>query len=136
MTRMLVLIMALVATPLFAVDLADSYVKLFQVQVKLAQSGNAGSLYSLGNMYEQGMGTPADLKHAYEWYEKAAKKGDIRAKHKMSRRSANLSKADDAILKAHEARINRALMKKKRARAQRLVKRQRARAQLDDMEDQ
>lgn len=136
MARMLVLLLSFVATPLVAADLAESYVKLFQVQVQMAQTGNAGALYSLGNMYEQGMGTPVDLKHAYVWYEKAAKKGDVRAKHKLTRRDSVFSRADDAILKAHEARMNRALMAKKRARAKLLLRRQKARAQLDDMEDQ
>lgn len=91
MARILILLISLVATPLFAAELGDSYVKLFQVQVQLAQSGNASALYSLGQMHEQGLGTQVDLDQAYAWYEKAASKGDMRAKHKLARRSSAVS---------------------------------------------
>ncbi len=146
MTRILVLLIALVAMPSMADDLANSYVKLFQVQVQLAQSGNASALYSLGKMHEQGMGTPVDLDQAYNWYEKAASKGDIRAKHKLANRLSAISNAerakkamiaaDDAKLRAHEQRVNRALTAKKRARSKALIKKQRELAEANNMEDQ
>lgn len=139
MTRILILLLTLVAMPLFAADLADSYVKLFQMQVRLAQSGNASALYSLGEMHEQGMGTPVNIEDAFKWYERAAVKGDMRAKHKMASRASIISKRErikQTILKAHKDKLNRAAMAKKRARAKAALKRQRARAQADDMEDQ
>ncbi len=146
MSRMLVLLISLTAMPLFAADLGDSYVKLFQVQVQLAQSGNASALYSLGKMHEQGMGTPVDLDQAYKWYEKAASKGDMRAKHKMARRLSVISDNDrvkkallaneNAKTRAHEQKVNRALTAKKRARSKALLKKQRELAQANDMEDQ
>ena len=129
----------LMATPLFAADLAGSFVKLFQMQVQLAQSGNASALYSLGEMHEQGMGTPVNIELAFEWYEKAALKGDVRAKHKLASRASIVSKREQArkaILKEREAKANRAAMDKKRARSREVLKKQRARAQIDDMEDQ
>lgn len=146
MTRILALLISLVATPLFADDLGDSYIKLFRVQVQLAQSGNASALYSLGEMHEQGMGTPVDFNQAYKWYEKAASKGDIRAKHKMARRSSAVSNNDRvkkammasevAKTRAHEQKVNRALTAKKRARSEALLKKQRELAEATDMEDQ
>ncbi len=145
MARILILLISLVATPLLAAELGDSYVKLFQVQVQLAQSGNAGALYSLGQMHEQGLGTQVDLDQAYAWYEKAASKGDIRAKHKLASRSSavsdeeRLKKAmtvtDSAKTRAHEQKVNRALTAKKRARVKALLKKQRKLARANDMED-
>lgn len=139
MARILILLLTLVTMPLFAADLSDSYAKLFQMQVQLAQSGNASALYSLGEMHEQGMGTPVNIEDAFKWYEKAAVKGDIRAKHKMASRASIISKRErikQTILKAHKDKLNRAAVAKKRARAKAALKRQRARALADDMEDQ
>jgi len=145
MFRVLFLTASLVATPLFAAELGDSYVKLFQVQVQLAQSGNASALYSLGEMHEQGLGTQVDLDQAYAWYEKAASKGDKRAKYKLASRSSSVSdeqrmkKAitsnDVAKQKAHEEKVKRAVTAKKRARSKALLKKQREMAQADDLED-
>ncbi|MEE8482509.1 MAG: hypothetical protein V3S12_04075 [Acidiferrobacterales bacterium] len=139
MARILILLLTLVTMPLFAADLSDSYAKLFQMQVQLAQSGNASALYSLGEMHEQGMGTPVNIEDAFKWYEKAAVKGDMRAKHKMASRASIISKRErtkQTILKAHKDKLNRAAVAKKRARAKAALKRQRARALADDMEDQ
>jgi len=91
MARILILMMSLMATPLFAAELGDSYVKLFRVQTRLAQDGNVGAQYSLGEMYEQGLGTLVDPEQAYMWYEKAALKGDARARHKLVSRSSRVS---------------------------------------------
>ncbi len=91
MVRILILITSLVATPLFAAELGDSYVKLFQAQTRLAQDGNSNAQYSLGEMYEQGFGTQVDPEQAYKWYEMAAREGDVRARHKLVSRSLRVS---------------------------------------------
>lgn len=145
MARMLVILISLMATPLFAAELGDSYVKLFQVQARMAQSGNASAQYSLGEMYEQGLGTRVNLDQAYNWYEKAASKGDRRARYKLASRSTAISDEDrinkamaandDAKLRADEQKKNRAQVAKKRARARALLKKQRRQAKADDMEE-
>jgi len=145
MARILVLLISLVATPLFAAELEDSYVKLFKVQVQLAKSGSAGALYSLGQMHEQGMGTKVDIDKAYTWYKNAASKGDVRAIYKMSKRSTAVSDkervkkiivtTDSAKTRSNKRKANRALTAKKRARAKALVKKQHEMAQAADMEN-
>jgi uncharacterized protein len=41
----------------------------------LAEQGNAGVQYNLGNMYRQGLGVPQNYKTALKWYRLAAKQG-------------------------------------------------------------
>lgn len=152
MARVMILVLSLLVTPLYAAELGDSYVKLFQVQLQLANGGNAGAQYSLGEMYEQGLGTRADLEKAYQWYEKAAAKGDIRAKHKLARRAnaerdagrvqkalaeaAAEKKKEEALKRetAHAEKVKKAIMAKKRARAEELLKKQQQRVGAYDDE--
>jgi TPR repeat protein len=140
MAKVIIFLAAMLATPLYAAELGDSYVKLFQVQLQLARGGNAGAQYSLGEMYEQGLGTQEDLQKAYAWYEKAAAKGDVRARHKLASRAdrANdnndtqeaLAKADaeakkkEAARAAHEEKVKKAMLAKKRAKVQALLAKQ------------
>ncbi|MFV1997084.1 MAG: tetratricopeptide repeat protein [Acidiferrobacterales bacterium] len=145
MARILVLLISLAVTPLFAAELEDSYVKLFKVQVQLAKGGSAGALYSLGQMHEHGMGTKVDIDKAYTWYEKAASKGDVRAKYKLANRSSTTSRkkrvkkataaARSAKTSANKQKVNRELTAKKRARAKALLKKQHELAQATDMEE-
>jgi TPR repeat protein len=85
-TVFLTVFLALASPVLLAAELGEAYVKLFRVQLQLANTGHPGAQYSIGEMYEQGLGTPDDMAKAYEWYEKAAKQGDVRAKHKLATR--------------------------------------------------
>jgi TPR repeat protein len=141
MAKVLVFLAALLATPLYAAELGDSYVKLFQMQMQLARGGNAGAQYSLGEMYEQGLGTKEDLKKAFEWYEKAAAKGDVRARHKLASRpsgaddrsntqaalaqaEAESKRKEQAARVAHEEKVKKAMLEKKRARVQAILEKQ------------
>ncbi len=151
MARTLILVLSLMVTPLYAAELGDSYVKLFKMQLQLANGGNAGAQYSMGEMYEQGLGTTENMEVAYQWYEKAAAKGDVRAKHKLARRSDSVTKIDraqqalansaskkqtqDAKKAAHEEKMKKALLAKKIARAKALLKQQQGRAGAYDEED-
>ena len=89
MARTLIFICALLTAPIYAAELDESYVKLFQMQVQIANGGNASAQYSLGEMYEQGLGTEVDMQKAYQLYEKAAANGDVRAKHKLASRTSD-----------------------------------------------
>jgi TPR repeat protein len=130
----------LLAMPIYAAELGDSYVKLFNVQLQIAKSGNPGAQYSLGQMYEQGLGTKTNLEKAYEWYEKAAKQGDVRAKHKLATRNQPQdtldltpepevapAKADPKLAAKKKAEAAR-LAAKKKAAAARLMAKKRAAA--------
>ncbi len=65
-------------------DEADE--RLFRLQLKLAQGGDPNAQYYLGEMYEQGLGTEANLEEAFKWYAKAAEKGHPYAKRKLAMR--------------------------------------------------
>lgn len=134
MTRTLMFLSALLTAPIYAAELGDSYVKLFKMQVQLANSGNAGAQYSLGEMYEQGLGTEEDLQQAYIWYEKAAAKGDVRAKHKLTSRASNAAREsgrteaalaeDRKRAAAAEDKARQEALAKKKARAQAILEEQ------------
>lgn len=125
----------LLAMPVYAAELGDSYVKLFNVQLQIAKSGNPGAQYSLGQMYEQGLGTKTNLEKAYEWYEKAAKQGDVRAKHKLATRNQpqdalDLTPEPEAapVKKSAPVKADPELVAKKKAEEARLMAKKRAAA--------
>jgi TPR repeat protein len=148
MTRTLMFLAALLTAPIYAAELGDSYVKLFKMQVQLANSGNAGAQYSLGEMYEQGLGTEEDLQQAYIWYEKAAAKGDVRAKHKLTSRASNAAResgrTEAALAEASaedrkraaavEEKAQQEALAKKKARVQAILEEQANRRNSYEME--
>jgi len=62
---------------------ADAYTRLFGVQKKMAEKGDASAQLHLGEMYELGLGTSADNDQAMKWYAMAAEKGNPIATQKM-----------------------------------------------------
>ena len=60
--------------------MAQDYVKAVEWYRKAADQGDATAQYSLGLMYDQGTGVPANLSEANRWYRLAAKNGDPDAK--------------------------------------------------------
>lgn len=79
----LLLIMSL---PVGAAGVDDVDERLYRVQLSFAQKGDARAQYFLGEMHEQGLGTKQDVKEAFKWYEKAAERGDVLAKRKLTMR--------------------------------------------------
>ena len=49
--------------------------KVFNFQMKMAESGQVQSQYKLGRMYETGHGTEKDMVQAMRWYQEASEKG-------------------------------------------------------------
>ena len=50
---------------------------------KLAEQGNAGAQFNLGQMYRSGEGVPKDEQQAVVWYRKAAEQGNAGAQLKL-----------------------------------------------------
>jgi uncharacterized protein len=50
-----------------------------------AQSGDAEVFYHLGLMHEQGLALPQDIEAATEWYQRAARLGDVRSQLALGR---------------------------------------------------
>ncbi|MCG6975692.1 MAG: SEL1-like repeat protein [Acidiferrobacterales bacterium] len=141
MARTLIFLCALLTAPIYAAELDESYVKLFQMQVQIANGGNASAQYSLGEMYEQGLGTEVDMQKAYQLYEKAAANGDVRAKHKLASRTSDATNdsaaaqaaiveagkevaAQDKKRAAAEEKARKEALAKKKARVQALLEKQ------------
>lgn len=80
---------------------ADAYTRLFGVQKKMAEKGDASAQLHLGEMYELGLGTSADNDQAMKWYAMAAEKGNPIATQKMDalRRSIDEEKEESARTK-------------------------------------
>ena len=96
----------------FAGNVEDADERLFQVQLSLAQKGDARAQYYLGEMHEQGLGTKQNAEEAFKWYAKAAERGDPMAKRKLSLRpeiesEIKKDQAAEAIIKASIAPVEK-----------------------------
>jgi len=56
---------------------------LFKAQLEQAKQGSVQGQYYVGEMYEQGLGTPQNMDKAREWYKKSAAQGFGAAKNKL-----------------------------------------------------
>ena len=56
-------------------DFAKAYAEF----LPLAQQGNEGAQFNLGQMYYNGEGVPKDYKQAAQWYQKAAEQNHTQA---------------------------------------------------------
>ncbi len=83
--QLLFLFVALIFSPavLCSNDDNGAMAQLFHAQQQLAQSNRASAEYYLGEMYENGYGTPQNMDKAFEWYGKAAQQGYAEAKEKI-----------------------------------------------------
>jgi TPR repeat protein len=50
---------------------------------QLAEQGNAGAQFNLGQLYRQGQGVPQDYKEAMKWYLMAAEQGNAQAQNNL-----------------------------------------------------
>ncbi len=64
-------------------NLDAAAVRRFQAQTTTAMQGKADDQFQLGEMYEKGIGTRADMAMAYLWYNKAAVQGHAAAREKI-----------------------------------------------------
>ena len=84
----------LFATPVVAGDFEDGvaaynagdYEKAFRLWKPLAEQGDAGAQYNLGQMYRRGEGVPEDDAKAVYWYRKAAEQGLVEAQFNLGLR--------------------------------------------------
>src|SRR5262245_8127035 len=93
MNRILALLLYLVAsTPVLAASY-DEAVLLFEekdykgarnIAEQAAKSGEARAMAMLGVLYQKGLGVPADLNKAVEWYAQAAEKKDADAQYSLA----------------------------------------------------
>ncbi|OGI37815.1 MAG: hypothetical protein A2140_05315 [Candidatus Muproteobacteria bacterium RBG_16_62_13] len=119
MTRMQfigsILLVLAIATPAAWADSPDE--RLFQAQMMLAKRGDPGAQYYLGEMYEQGLGTPQNLDEAFKWYDQAAKKGNRLATRKITMRSQITSQHEKEKTEENRATEAEATRAAERARA-------------------
>lgn len=57
---------------------------LYQFQLKMAQKGNTDAEFLVGQMNEEGRGTPKNIDQAIVWYKKAAASGNSEASKRLS----------------------------------------------------
>ena len=85
--HLLLLIFLTAFIPAGAAGLDDADLRLFRVQLSMAEKGDAQAQYYLGEMHEQGLGTEQNINEAFKWYAKAAERGDRMAKRKLEHRT-------------------------------------------------
>ncbi len=110
-----ILLALTIATPAAWADSPDE--RLFQAQMMLAKRGDPGAQYYLGEMYEQGLGTPQNLNEAFKWYDQAAKKGNRLATRKIAMRSQITSQHEKEKAEEDRAAEAEATRAAERARA-------------------
>lgn len=112
MMRRLFFLFALTSMPaLAASDIDDASARLFQAQVERAETGESTAQYYLGAMYEEGLGTKADINKALEWYRKSASQGNALAKKRLvdlERGKTEAEKRSIAVEKARAAQADNA----------------------------
>lgn len=62
---------------------AGNYALAVEELTTAANAGNGDAAYQLGEMYENGIGVAANTETAISWYQKAASKGNKKAKRKL-----------------------------------------------------
>jgi TPR repeat protein len=62
---------------------AGDYAAALKLLRPLAEQGNPGAQYNLGQMYRNGRGVPQDLGEAIKWYRRAADQGDPLAQYNL-----------------------------------------------------
>ncbi|HEY0634545.1 MAG TPA: hypothetical protein VGE00_04105 [Gammaproteobacteria bacterium] len=113
----------------------DASLKLFEIHSRLAAKGSSEAQFKLGEMCEEGRGTPRDLAKAREWYELAAGQGHEEAKMRLTTLGQRQPRGDTAkmeqeaqLIKAREEEAHQAALAKKREEEERrqAVERRRA----------
>ena len=102
---------------IFADDQLDGVSKsLFKVQLELAKEGSAQGQFYVGEMYEQGLGTPKDINKAKEWFRKSAAQGFTAASTKLKQIERNKLRAledKERAKQIEQAKARRNALKKK-----------------------
>jgi TPR repeat protein len=102
---------------MFAADQLDDVSKsLFTAQLEQAKGGSAQGQFYVGEMYEQGLGTPKDMNKAKEWFRKSAAQGFSAASNKLKQIERNKLRAledKERAKQIEQAKARRAALKKK-----------------------
>lgn len=125
----------------YADELGNANQRLFLAQLELAKNGNTNGQYYVGEMYENGLGVQQDLNKAFEWYEKAAEKKHPLSLRKLKQRleiEAEYASGSDPFAQANQVTEEQKLvserMRRKKARARALLRKQLANPQEDPFE--
>ncbi|NOR52280.1 MAG: hypothetical protein GQ470_06630 [Gammaproteobacteria bacterium] len=99
--------------------------EVFKYQKHMAQAGYSSAIYKLALMYQNGYGTPRDLKKALELYKESARKGYKKAEEKITEVEIMIESGDfptpkvDAKQKVLEKERAKIKQEKKRLREER-----------------
>ena len=75
----------LLSLPAAWAETEDPLVSLFHFQMRMAEGGNVRAMMKVGEMYENGEGTPRDYRRALEMYRKARTAGAAEAEAAIRR---------------------------------------------------
>ncbi len=91
-TRFLLLLLLVLAVPVARAE-TDPLVSLFNFQLRMAEGGNVKAMMKVGEMYENGEGTPRNYDKALEMYRRARAKGEANAEAAIRRVEAKRRRA-------------------------------------------
>ena len=92
--------------------LSQDWAKANELCLKAGELGCAGGYYNLGYSYEAGIGVEMNKKKANHYYELAAMKGDVQARHNLGNneyRAGNIQRAYKHLLIAAKAGCKKSL---------------------------
>ena len=81
--------------------------RIFEENLKRAETGDANSQFIVGHRYEIGVGTQNNIEKAFEWYSKAAQKGHPLALFKTEMRCCTSSACTGRTTIMIANRVNR-----------------------------
>jgi TPR repeat protein len=76
--------------------LPQDYEKAMELWLRAGELGYAGSYFNIGNSYYTGRGVESDIKKAVHYWELAAMKGDVDARHNLGCMEGNAGNYDRA----------------------------------------
>jgi len=113
--RLLVVLMVMFLGAGIAHAGEDMWSSVFAYQQKMANYGNPEAQVKLGEMYEEGHGTPQDFDKAKQWYQKAATQGYAPAKGKLKKLEQRRKQEAQAKQRADQERLAQEKLERERA---------------------
>jgi len=117
----------------------DGWVKIFNLQSKLAEKGKVKAQYILGEMYELGRGTEKNINAALLWYNKAAENGHHKAPYRIERinqrsklEALKKTQAEAEIKRREQEQARQLVLQKQKIRAEQSKRQAEEKARIEE----
>jgi len=112
----------------------DMWSSVFDYQQKMANYGNPEAQVKLGEMYEEGHGTPQDYDKAQQWYQKAADQRYAPAKKKLKKLAQRRKQEAEDKKRAEQERLAREKLEREQAAEKQAMEAEQAKHAKEEQE--